>query len=352
MTSPVEPQPVLVPLTASAIFLSLTIDDGGEEIVRGVLADVAALTRSVGFRVPAATLSAVVGIGSQAWDRLFDGPRPAQLHPFVELHGGRHHAPSTAADLLLHIRAGQMDVCFELAGQLMDRLTGAATVVDEVHGFRFFEVRDLMGFVDGTENPTGNAAAAAVLITDEDPDFAGGTYVHVQKYLHDLVSWNALGVHEQERVVGRTKLSNIELPEDVKPSNAHTALTVIEDPDGTEHQILRDNMPFGRVGSAEFGTYFIGYARTPAVTELMLSRMFLGNPAGNHDRILDFSTALTGALFFVPSADFLDDLPPLPGDAAPAGSADTAATATAPDRVPTSTADGSLGIGSLRRSLT
>jgi putative iron-dependent peroxidase len=265
MSRSVEPQPVLAPLTGSAIFLSLIIDSGGEETVRGVLEDLAGLSRSVGFRVPSATLSCVVGIGSKAWDRLFDGPRPAELHSFTEIAGAKHRAPATDADLLFHLRAGQMDVCFELAGQLMDRLRGAATVVDEVHGFRFFEVRDLLGFVDGTENPTGSAANDAVLITDQDENFPGGSYVIVQKYLHDLTSWNAISVEEQERVVGRTKLSDIELPDEIKPTNSHVALNTIVDQNGTERQILRDNMPFGHVGSAEFGTYFIGYASSPAV---------------------------------------------------------------------------------------
>ena len=347
MTRPVEPQPVLAPLTGSAIFLSLTIHAGGEETVRGVLEDLAGLSRSVGFRVPSATLSCVVGIGSEAWDRLFDGPRPAELHTFLQLAGAKHRAPKTDADLLFHLRAGQMDVCFELAGQLMDRLRGAATVVDEVHGFRFFEVRDLLGFVDGTENPSGNAATDAVLITDQDENFVGGSYVIVQKYVHDMGSWNAISVEEQERVIGRTKLSDIEMDDETKPSNSHVALTTIVDANGTERQILRDNMPFGRVGSGEFGTYFIGYANSPTVTELMLQRMFIGWPAGNYDRILDFSTALTGALFFVPSADFLDDLPALP-DAAAAAPADVPAGET--DAVPPSSADGSLGIGSLKRS--
>ncbi len=353
MTRSVEPQPVLAPLTGSAVFLSLTIDIGGEEVVRGVLEDLAGLSRAVGFRVPAATLSCVVGIGSKAWDRLFAGPRPAELHPFTEIAGVKHRAPATDADLLFHLRAGQMDVCFELAGQLMDRLRGAATVVDEVHGFRFFEVRDLLGFVDGTENPTGDAASAAVLITDQDENFPGGSYVVVQKYLHDLRSWNAVSVEEQERVVGRTKLSDIELADGVKPSNSHVALNTIVDEDGTERQILRDNMPFGHVGSAEFGTYFIGYASSPAVTELMLSRMFIGFPVGNYDRILDFSTAQTGALFFVPSADFLDDPPPAPGPTPPAGpdcdtDSDTDGDSDLRDDFPTAGSDGSLGIGSLK----
>ena len=344
MTRSVEPQPVLAPLTGSAIFLSLTIADGGEEMVRGVLEDLAGLSRSVGFRVPSATLSCVVGIGSAAWDRLFDGPRPAELHSFLELSGPKHHAPATDADLLFHLRAGQLDVCFELAGQLTDRLRGAATVVDEVHGFRFFEVRDLLGFVDGTENPTGNAATDAVLITDQDQNFVGGSYVIVQKYLHDLTAWNAISVEEQERVIGRTKLSDIEMPDEIKPSNSHVALNTIVDENGTERQILRDNMPFGRVGTAEFGTYFIGYANSPAVTELMLRRMFIGAPVGNYDRILDFSTALTGALFFVPSADFLDDPPPLPGEPRVEDSGAEAES----DDLPPAPTDGSLGIGSLK----
>jgi putative iron-dependent peroxidase len=204
-----------------------------------------------------------------------------------------------------------MDLCFELASQIMDRLRGAVAVVDEVHGFKYFEMRDLLGFVDGTENPTDRAAMEAVTVGDEDPRFAGSSYVIVQKYLHDLETWNALPVEMQEHAIGRTKLSNVELADGVKPSNSHVALNTIVGPDGTEHQILRDNMPFGTVGAGEFGTYFIGYSRTPGVTEQMLENMFLGHPAGNYDRILDFSRAVTGTLFFVPTADFPEDPPPL-----------------------------------------
>ena len=197
----------------------------------------------------------------------------------------------------------------------MSQLAGAATVVDEVHGFRYFDERDLLGFVDGTENPVGAAAGTAALVGDADPGFAGGSYVIVQKYLHDMAAWNALTTEDQEKVIGRSKLSDIEMPDDVKPANSHVALNTIEDPDGTERQILRANMPFGEVGRGEFGTYYAGYAATPSVTEQMLVNMFIGNPPGNYDRILDFSTAVTGSLFFAPSADFLDDLPDPPGSA-------------------------------------
>jgi putative iron-dependent peroxidase len=307
------PQAVLSPLTSSAVFLVVTVDPGGEKVVRELLGDLAGLVRSVGFRVPEGALTCVTGIGSDAWDRLFTGPRPAELHPFREVAGARHTAPSTSGDLLFHIKAGRMDLCFELASHLMDRLRGAVTVRDEVSGFKYFDERDLLGFVDGTENPTGPAANTAVVIgaadPDQDPDFTGGSYVVVQKYLHDLTGWNALPVEAQERAVGRRKLSDIELPDDLKPADSHVALTNITDPDGTERQILRDNMPFGAPGRGEFGTYFIGYASSPSVVERMLENMFLGDPPGSHDRLLDFSTAVTGTLFFVPTADFLDDLP-------------------------------------------
>ncbi|MFF7457964.1 Dyp-type peroxidase [Kitasatospora sp. NPDC008115] len=338
------PQPVLTPLTSAAIFLVLTVDSGGEPAVRALLPDLAGLRRAVGFRAPEAGLTCVTGIGSDAWDRLFDGPRPAGLHPFREITGARHRAPSTPGDLLFHLRAARMDLCFELAGQLTNRLAGAATVVDAVHGFRYFDDRDLLGFVDGTENPEGRAAADAVLIGAEDPEFAGGSYVIVQKYLHDLAAWNRLPVEAQERAVGRTKLTDIELADDVKPADSHVALTSVTGPDGEELQIMRFNMAFGSfAGGGEFGTYFIGYSRTPAVTEEMLENMFVGRPPGAHDRLLDFSVAATGTLFHVPTADFLDAPPPAPSAAA--STAAESVTALVPSAV---SSDGSLAIGSLK----
>ncbi|MFC6344133.1 Dyp-type peroxidase, partial [Nocardioides hankookensis] len=238
---------------------------------------------------------------------VYGGARPAALHPFAEIRGGRHTAPATPGDVFLHIKAEQLDLCFELASRLTQRLRGAATVVDEVHGFRYFDRRDLLGFVDGTENPVGRAVDDALLVGDDDPGFAGGSYVVIQKYLHDLDAWNAMSVEEQEAAVGREKLSDIELPDDQKAPGAHSALTSIEDEDGTELQILRDNMPFGSVsGGGEYGTYFVGYTRDPAVIERMLRNMFLGDPPGTTDRLLEVSTAVTGSLFYVPTVDQLE----------------------------------------------
>ena len=328
----VQPQPILEPLTPAAIFLVATVDAGGEATVHRGLPDISSLVRAIGFRDPAKRLSVVASIGSHAWDRLFTGPRPAELHPFIALQGPRHTAPATPGDVLFHIRAESLDFCFELATRLVDAM-GAITIVDEVHGFRFFDNRDLLGFVDGTENPDGPLAVSATQIGAEDPGFAGSCYVHVQKYLHDMAAWNALSVSEQERVIGRSKLEDIELDDDDKPADSHLALNVIADADGNELKIVRHNMPFGEIGRGEYGTYYIGYSRSPAVTEKMLRNMFIGDPPGNTDRILDFSTALTGGLFFTPTVDFLDDPPSLPGSASAAADCDY---------------DGSLTIGSLK----
>src|SRR5215472_10867542 len=245
----------------------------------------------------------------------------------------------------------RMDLCFEMATQIMARLGDAVSAVDEVHGFRFFDDRDLLGFVDGTENPRGQAVIDAALIGEEDSAFAGGSYVIVQKYLHDLDGWNALSTEAQERIIGRSKLSDIELDDSIKPTSAHNALTTITE-NGKEFQIVRDNMPFGQIGKGEFGTFFIGYCRTPRVTEQMIENMFVGRPPGNYDRLLDFSRAVTGTLFFVPSATFLDTVSDEdPAAAESAKAPPTAATSPAPSATPVAVQDTSLRIGSLKGEL-
>jgi porphyrinogen peroxidase len=365
---PAIAQAVDAPLTRAAIFLVATLKPGSDNraTLRSFCGDLAGIVRAVEFRDLEGGLSCVMGLGSEGWDCLFGSPRPAELHPFREIRSGARHAVSTPGDLLFHIRAKRMDLCFELASQVMARIGNAVSPVDEVQGFRYFDDRDLMGFVDGTENPRGAAAAEAVLIGDEDAAFAGGSYVIVQKYLHDLNAWNGLSTEAQERIIGRTKLADIELDDSVKPTSAHSALTTIVE-NGKEIKILRDNMPFGRPANGEFGTYFIGYSRSPRTIEQMLDNMFIGRPPGNYDRILDFSRAVTGNLFFVPSATFLESVT----DQSPAGVSPTEGEPTvavlpaAPGAVesypltlsnpsvPPSPSippvrDGSLGIGSLK----
>ncbi|HEY6418609.1 MAG TPA: Dyp-type peroxidase [Candidatus Binataceae bacterium] len=342
---PITSQPVAVPLTRAAIFLVATVNPGDESLarVRSICGDLPKLLRAVGFRAPEGNLSCVLGFGMEAWDRLFGQPRPAQLHPFREIRAGSRDAVATPGDLLFHIRAERDDLCFELASLIMMNLGNAVSAADEVHGFGYFDARDLLGFVDGTENPVKQAALDAVFIGDEDPAFAGGSYVIVQKYLHDLAAWNALPTEAQERIIGRSKLSDVELDDAVKPTSAHNALTTIEE-NGTEIKILRANMVFGQAGGGEFGTYFIGYARSAGTIELMLQNMFVGRPPGNYDRLLDFSRAVTGGLFFVPSLSFLEAVTPDAPVAANAGAASETDSSSRSEPA----SDGSLRIGSLK----
>jgi putative iron-dependent peroxidase len=300
-------QPIVAPLSRAAIFLVATLKTGDDAraTLRSFCGDLGGILRAVEYRNIEAGLSCIMGIGSNAWDRLFGQPRPAELHPFREVQAGTRHAVSTPGDFLFHIRAKHMDLCFELATQIMARIGNAVEPGDEVHGFKNFDDRDLVGFVDGTENPRGEEVAEAALVGEEDAAFAGGSYMMVQKYLHDMKGWNALSTEAQEKIIGRKKLSDIELDESVKPTCSHSSLTTIEE-NGKEMKILRDNMPFGNAAQGEFGTYFIGYCRTPRTLEQMLENMFVGRPPGNYDRLLDFSRAVTGNLFFAPSATFLE----------------------------------------------
>jgi putative iron-dependent peroxidase len=308
-TERIVAQPIVAPLSRAAIFLVLTLKPGNDTraTLRSLCGDLSGIFRAVECRNIEAGLSCIMGIGSDAWDRLFGQPRPAELHPFREIRADARHAMSTPGDLLFHIRARHMDLCFELATQIMARIGNSVAPVDEVHGFKNFDDRDLVGFVDGTENPRGEAIADAALVGEEDAAFAAGSYVMVQKYLHDMNGWNALSTEAQEQIIGRKKLSDIELDASVKPTCSHSSLTTIEE-NGKEMKILRDNMPFGSAAQAEFGTYFIGYCRTPRTLERMLENMFVGRPPGNYDRLLEYSRAVTGNLFFAPSATFLESM--------------------------------------------
>jgi len=289
------------------LIVTVRADAEAMKRARSVVADIGGLVRTVGFRDLQGRLSCNVGIGSSAWDRLGRPTRPAQLRNFAEIRGPVHIAVSTPGDLLFHIRADRADLCFELERLVLDALGDTVTVVDEVQGFRYFDARDVLGFVDGTENPTGDSMQQASLIQGDDPGFEAGSYVVVQKYMHNLTNWKTLPISTQESIVGRTKLENIEL-DDTDKRKSHKSLTTIVDADGIEHDILRYNMPFGRPGQSEYGTYFIGYARNLWVIEKMLQNMFVGVPEGEYDRILDFSTPVTGTTFFAPSNSMLSAL--------------------------------------------
>jgi putative iron-dependent peroxidase len=248
----------------------------------------------------------VMGVGYDAWNKLsLPSPLPRELKSFEPIAGSKHTAVATPGDLLFHLRGADMSACFDMLTAITGLLSPVADCLEEIHGFRYWDGRSILGFVDGTENPVGNERQYYAVVGDEDPMYRGGSYVFVQKYLHDMREWANLPVEEQEKVIGRYKISDIEMPDGVKPANSHSALAGIEDENGNELKIVRDNMPFGNPGKGEVGTYFIAYASTFSTTHKMLLRMFVGDPPGNYDRILDFSKAYTGGLFFAPSLDLL-----------------------------------------------
>lgn len=302
------PQDVTKRQGENAIFIVYGLKDSPDTLgkVKDVCANFTALIRSMRNRFPDSQFSCTMGFGADAWKRLFSNEnKPKELETFQEIKGDKYTAVSTPGDILFHIRGKEMGLCFEFASIIDQKLKGVVESLDETHGFRYRDGRAIIGFVDGTENPDVDEIRYKFgLIGDEDPEFAGGSYVFVQKYIHDMIAWNALTVEEQEKVIGRHKYDDVELTDEEKPINAHNAVTNI----GDDFKIIRDNMPFANTSKGEYGTYFIGYASTFSTTRQMLVNMFIGNPKGNTDRLLDFSTPTTGTLFFVPSYNIIDKL--------------------------------------------
>jgi len=304
-----EPQYIDAPLTAAAAFLVLAVkdDDASIAAVRSVTGSTDDLIKDVKIRANGGAFTCNVGISHRVWSALTGKPAPKELAPFKEVRGAAHVAVSTPGDLLYHIRAASTDLIVEFEKILLEAFGDAVTVIDDVAGFRYFNGRDLLEFVDGTANPDGLDLPAATIVGDEDPDYAGGSYVVIQKYLHNLAGWRGQSVETQEAIIGRTKFDNVELPDAAQGQKSHKTLCTIQDAEG-EHDILRDNMPFATPGRGEYGTYFIGYSRHLWVIEKMLERMFIGDPPPLHDRILDFSKAVTGVTFFAPARKFLSNL--------------------------------------------
>jgi len=262
------------------------------------------LNNSVADRFPEGRASVTIGISYSAWLALgLPKPLPKELKDFQPIKGSKHTAVATEGDLHFHIRAHNQSLAYDMAATINEVMQPIADCIVNVQGFRYWDGRAIIGFVDGTENPRGAEREQFAVVGDEDPDYQGGSYLFVQKYVHDMNAWRALPVSEQEKIIGRSKEMDIEMDDDTKPSNSHSALANV----GDDLKVVRDNMPFHDPVSHQMGTYFICYANTFSTVEKMLTNMFIGNPAGNYDRLLDFSTAETGTLFFVPSLDMLDE---------------------------------------------
>lgn len=253
-------------------------------------------------------LSSVVGFGIELWKKLYK-EIPQGFHDLAPLSSTssteKLTMPSTGGDLVIHIHGEQADLCFLLAQTFMNGITDKVQVLDEQTCFRYLDRRDLTGFIDGTENPFSTDERAAAALLDEGP-FERGSFVFSQRFVHDLQTWQRLKVDAQEHIIGRTKLDSIEFPDGVKRTNSHVARVVIEDDDGEELEILRHSLPYGS-GSGEQGLFFHAYTKNLSIIDRMMARMY-GVDDGIVDRILHFVTPVSGAYFFAPSQNLLDEI--------------------------------------------
>ncbi len=303
-----EPQSAILPEPSeNALFLTLRVRDPSRDgsSVAKVAARIPALTQRLAKTDARARLVSAVSLGPELWDVVSPGARPRGFRTFPAMEAGGRRAPATGGDLLVHALSRRADLCFELAMQVRKELGDAVEVAGEVHGFRYLDSRDLTGFIDGTENPKGRKRAAVALVGDEDPKFAGGSFVFTQRYVHDLAKWQGLAVGDQEKVIGRRKRDSAELSARAKPPTAHIARVVIEEA-GEELEIVRHSFPYGT--TSELGLFFLAYTRDLAIPEKMLRRMMGTSGDGSHDRLMEFSRAVTGATFFAPSLRVLRSL--------------------------------------------
>lgn len=262
-----------------------------------------AITRSLRIRDNKGNLKVALGFSNDAWDYLFpNAPKPKELETYQTLTGPKYQMPATKGDLFLHIRANDEAAVYELMSQVMLFLRDFTTVVDETKGFRYFEGRAIIGFIDGTENPQVEDAADYAIIGDEDPFFENGSYAFAQKWRHNMDIWNKLTTETQEKAVGRKKFSDPELEDGEKFSNAHNVASQAKI-NGVEQKIVRMNVPYSDPASGNTGTYFIGYSRYWKVTKTMLQNML-----DKGDYLLSFSDILSGQLFFIPSRPLLDKI--------------------------------------------
>ncbi|TPR39185.1 Dyp-type peroxidase [Apilactobacillus micheneri] len=304
---PTDAQDVYKDAGKNVLFTTLKLNRDNQkeeqEKVANLVSREQAILRSMNIRYPDDHLKVTFGFSNSAWEYLFpEAKKPAELENFEPIKGPKYTAPETDADIFIHIRADSEAIVYEVADLIRQYYRDFTEVTDETKGFRYFEGRSIIGFVDGTENPEVQKASSYAIIGDEDPDFINGSYAFAQKYIHDMDAWNGLKTEDQEKAIGRRKMNDLELEDNDKLENSHNVASQDND-DGIEHKIVRMNVPFSNPSEGLTGTYFIGYARHWTVTKRMLENMF-----GQSDRLLDFSDPVTGNVFFIPSITTLNQI--------------------------------------------
>lgn len=278
--------------------------DDKNAFIRAAISRLPKLFENYSDQFSEANLIGVVAIGEAYWDEFYPKARPALLSPFPAMHSGDRVAPINSYDIYVEIRSDRADVNHIVSTKVCQMLGDSVELIEQVQAFRFLDGRDLTGFVDGTENPQGLRRRDVALVKDqEDQMFAAGSYLHTQRYQHNLSLWDSLAEHEQEDVYGRTKLDNVEYESADKALTAHTKRTSLKDEEGKSIEIVRQSMPYGDMKRK--GLFFVSYCHSPKPFETMLNSMIHGDGHGNSDHLLKYTQAETGSAFFAPSLTFL-----------------------------------------------
>lgn len=289
-----------------ALYLQLDVVEGQELSCRSILSGLPTQLDVWSQSEPTENSNWVIAIGAEAWKRVTGVAPPKQLRAFPEIRGIGGDAPSTPTDLFIQLRSDRYDLLHQMGNQLLAIFGESVELREEVRGFRYLDRRDLIGFVDGTENPQGNHRAEVAYVVEDDPDYLGGCYIHIQRYVHNLTNWQRVSVAEQEAIIGRTKADDIEFSKEQKQPTAHIVRTNLKDEDGNSMEILRQSMPYGDL--REQGLFFVSCCATPDNFEKQLRSMLQGDEQGHTDKLMKFSRAVSGAAYFAPSVALLNSL--------------------------------------------
>ena len=288
-------------------YLLFNVLDDKNAFVRAALSRLPALFEDYADQFSEANLTSVIAIGANYWDEFYPQARPVLLKAFPEMNNEDRIAPSSNVDIYIEIRSDRFDVNHIVSSKVCQLLADSVELIEQVQAFRFLDGRDLTGFVDGTENPQGmHRREVALVKSADDAFFSSGSYLHIQRYQHNLTLWRSLKEKEQEDVYGRTKVDNIEYESQSKSLTAHTKRTSLKDEQGNSIEILRQSMPYGDMKRQ--GLFFVSYCQSPEPFEIMLKSMIYGDEHGHVDHLLKYTQAETGAAFFAPSLTFLTKL--------------------------------------------
>ncbi len=299
---------IIAPSSRHAIFITLHLRGCLEcdDAIRQLARDAGSLIKDAGEIDPAAATHATIAFGAAVWQRLLPDQVPSGLREFLPIGAPPFRAPATGGDLFLHLHGARHDLLHDLAERLLSPLRPVIESASETHGFRYHDERDLTGFIDGTENPQGNDERTGAAIINDDSIASGGSFLLCQRYCHHIDRWQQLNQTEQEGIIGRTREESIELSDDKCPASAHIRRVVIEE-GGEELEIVRHSMPYGEA-SGDKGLFFLAYSNQRATFDKMLGRMFGTSSDGMHDRLMEFSQPVSGAYFFAPSLDVLEQI--------------------------------------------